>query len=73
VRVPNARDLNRLEQIKDEILELNNEALTLVEGTSEEGRARAYWVAHIRQAVYAGWGQDTLKHATDRLRKEAQG
>lgn len=43
--------LARLEEVKDEILELIGEAEELVKGTSEEDRAGAYWLSHIKGAL----------------------
>lgn len=37
----------RLEEIRCEIKELMHDAETLVEGTPEEMRAKAYWIGHI--------------------------
>jgi len=41
----------RLLGIKEEMLDLLNEAERLTQGTPEENRAKAYWVGHIRCAL----------------------
>ena len=46
----------RLEEIKFEMLELLGEAEELVKGTSEEDRAEAYWLSHIKGALTNGSG-----------------
>lgn len=43
--------IERLVEIKEEMLELLSECHQLTRGTSEEDRARSYWLAHIRCAL----------------------
>lgn len=64
--------LERLTEIKEEILALLREAETLVRGTKEENRARAYWTAQIRIALdddhgYMARGSCTLQSTIDSL------
>lgn len=45
------RRAHRLYEIKEEMLDLLKEAKKLLEGTSEQERARQTWWAHIRCAL----------------------
>lgn len=57
----NSEAAGRLEEIRDEMLELIREAEKLVGGTDEYERARGYWLAHIKSAL----GSDNYPtHAT---------
>lgn len=63
---------NRLTEIKEELLQLLNEANKMVRGTSEENRAHSYWFAHIRMALddehgYLGSSMCTLQGSIDAL------
>ena len=65
----------RLAEIKDEINELLEEAWQLVRGTSEEGRAKGYWMAHIRTALddehdYLGRSMCTMQETAEALAGE---
>lgn len=44
-------ELERLEEIEFEILELANEAMDIIRGTSEEGRSKAYWYGEVNSAM----------------------
>lgn len=62
----------RLMEIKEEMLELLDEARMLVRGTHEEDRAGAYWLAHIRMALdnehnYLGRGGCTMQSTIEAL------
>jgi hypothetical protein len=43
---------DRLEEIKDEMLELLHEARRLVRTTAERSRAESYWLPHIEMALH---------------------
>ena len=63
---------NRLYEIKEEIKALVHEAYELVEGTPEEGRAKAYWYAQIVMALdnehgYMGRSMSTMMQAAQAL------
>ena len=45
------KQLNRLRYIQDKMWRLNQEAVRIMQGTSEEGRAHSYWGAHIEGAL----------------------
>jgi hypothetical protein len=45
--IPKASDVERLEEIKNKIKNLAQEAMEIVRGTSEYERARAYWYGHL--------------------------
>lgn len=70
--------LERLVEIKDEMLELLNETRRLLQGTSEEDRARSYWWAHIRMAIdndhgYLGGSMVTIQDTIEELENEVNG
>jgi hypothetical protein len=44
-------DIERLEEIEYEIIELADEAFDIIEGTSEEGRSKAYWHGEVCAAM----------------------
>jgi len=44
-------DIERLQEIHDELRELVDEAFGLLSGTAQEDRAKAYWYANIRMAL----------------------
>lgn len=46
-----AEDIERLIEIKETIEELMRDAEGIVRGTSEEQRARSYWMGHILGAL----------------------
>lgn len=61
-----------LQEIKDEMLELLARARKLVEGTEQEGSAKAYWLAHIRTALdkehnYLGGSMCTMQEDIDEM------
>lgn len=69
-------DINRLEEIKEEMLELLDEADRLLSGA--EGmvydRAKAYWIPHIKMALtkehdYLGGSMETLEDTIEELRE----
>lgn len=67
--------VDRLAEIKDEVIELLNEANRIVSGTSEEQRAHSYWYAHARMAMddehsYLGSGGCTLQDSIEGLSVE---
>jgi endonuclease/exonuclease/phosphatase family metal-dependent hydrolase len=68
-------DLDRLEEIKDEMWRLNDEAMDILRGSTEEDRARSYWYAHIQGALdkensqYMGGSMYDLQSAINALRK----
>jgi len=67
----------RLEEIKNEMLDLLGEARELVEGTNEEDRAEAYWLAHIEMALinehrYVGGSMCTMEDTIEGLAKQAK-
>lgn len=71
---------DRIEQLVDiyeQIKDLVYEAENLVRGTSEEDRARSYWVAQIKMALdndhgYLGSGSHTLKDTIETLEAEGE-
>ena len=70
-----SEDLYRLEEIKDEIKSLIQEAEEILRGTSEEDRAHSYWAAHIKMALdkdhsYLGGSMCTLQDSIESLREE---
>jgi hypothetical protein len=69
-------DVERLEEIKDEMLELLQRARAILRGTTEQRRAESYWLAHIEMALhndhgYLGNGGITMTDTIDALRAEA--
>ena len=62
---------DRLAEVSLKMLELLDEAEEIVRGTDEEGRAQAYWLAHIRSAITQENRYDvTMQIAIDALRGE---
>lgn len=61
--------VRRLEEIRDEVLELVEEADCLVKGTRVQAHARAYWVPWLRKMVN-GDPDDSLQADVDELRRE---
>ena len=66
-----------LQDIKDEIKELLDQARRLVRGTREEDRAKGYWFAHIRCALddehgYLGRSMITMQDTIDALRGDEE-
>lgn len=67
--------IERLLEIKEELADLVQEAETLLRGTEEHARARAYWLAHIRCALdddhsYLGGSVSTMQDSIDTLMGE---
>lgn len=78
--MPNApatrAQIDRLEEIKDEMKALVREAIGLVRGTKEYERARAYWYGHIVSNLdddhtYLGH-QTTIQDTVEALREELE-
>lgn len=72
----NIEKASRLEEIKEEIKHLVREAFEVVRGTSEEGRAKAYWYPHICMALdddhgYMGRSMSSMQDAVDALYGES--
>jgi hypothetical protein len=44
-------DIGRLEEIRDEVIELMDEARRLIRGTDEEGRFKGYVYGHVLSAM----------------------
>lgn len=72
-------DVERLSEIKGEMLELLDEALDLIRNMSadEYKRARAYWYAHIKGALtrdheYLGGSMETMEDAIEALEEHAE-
>jgi hypothetical protein len=70
-------DLERLEEIKDEIKDLVDEARALVSGTAERRTTEAYWIAHILGALdedheFLGGSMTTMQDTIDALREESE-
>jgi len=62
----------RLSEIKEQMLELLRAARGIVRGTSEEDRAGAYWLAHLRVALdsdhsYLGGSMCTMQETIEAL------
>ena len=62
-------DLNRFEEIREEIMELVEEAIGLVPDHAEP-RARAYWYAHIITSItndhcYMGGSMCSMRDTSD--------
>lgn len=69
--------IDALEEAKQEILDALEKARKAVRGTSEEGRAKAYWYGHIRTALdrdhgYLGSSMCTLQDAIDDLKHDEE-
>lgn len=69
--------IDRLLEIKDEMLALLRETQELLRGTTEEDRARAYWYAHIRCALdddhsYLGGSMCTLQDSINGLQGDEE-
>jgi hypothetical protein len=67
-------DIDRLEEIRDEIKELLDEATGILRrgGGITYERARSYWLAHIRTALdkdhdYLGGSMVTMQNTIDEL------
>ena len=67
-------DLERLEEIRDEMKELLNEAARILRKGDDAAyeRARVYWLAHIRTALdkehdYLGGSMITMQDTIDEL------
>lgn len=69
-----ADEVGRLNEIKDEIKSLTQEAYHLVRGTTEEARSKAYWYGHIMTSIdddhefLSSRGQTTLESTIEKLR-----
>ena len=68
----NYTDVERMQEIKEEIKTLLDEVTHMIRGTSEEDRAKAYWSAHIRTALdedhgYLGSSMVTMQDTIDAL------
>ncbi len=68
----NQERIDALTEAKGEILDALDKAELAVRGTGEEGRAKAYWLAHIRCALdddheYLGGSMYTLQETIDDL------
>lgn len=64
----------QLEELQEQMLNLLGEAESLVRGTSEEGPAQAYWLAHVETALtndhgYLGGSMTTMQDTIDALRE----
>ena len=69
-------DKERLEEIRDELKELANEAFGLVSGTPVEGRAKGYWYASILTAIdddneFMGGSSHSLQDSIDGMSEES--
>ena len=68
-------EIERFQEIKDEIRELLHEASRIVRDTSEEDRAKGYWQAHIMTALddrheYLGRSMCTMQQSIDALAEQ---
>lgn len=66
-------DVNRLEEIKDEIKELVAEAEDIIRGSYEYRAAKSYWIAHILTALdneseYMGKSMTAMQDTIDNLK-----
>lgn len=72
----NEERADRLEEIKESIKELLDEAGRLVRGTVVEDRAKAYWLAHLRISLDRDHGyldrSPTMQSDIDVLRRGAE-
>jgi hypothetical protein len=70
--------VDRLEEIRDEMLELVGEAHQLVRGSPEQQRAEAYWIGHIKGALnkeqsgYLGGSMIDMTETIESLRAELE-
>jgi len=67
--------VDELVGIKEQIKELIEQASELIRGTSEEDRARAYWIPHLLMPLdddhgYLGGCGATMQNAIDTLSEE---
>jgi hypothetical protein len=67
---------DELEEIKNQIMELIEQARRQVDGTPEENRAKSYWLAHIEMALtkesrYLGSSMVTMECTINDLREAA--
>ena len=65
--------VEELEYVQEQMIDLIDQASRLVSGTSEDGAAQAYWVAHIKTALsndheYMGGSMTTMQDTIDALR-----
>ena len=72
---PTREDIDRLEEIRDEIKTLVDEARRLVRGTIDGKAAEAYWVPHILGALdddheFLGGSMTTMQDSIEALRRE---
>lgn len=51
MKILTQEQLVRLQEIRDEIMNLTYEAKDLLKGTSEQGTAEAYYIGHIMTAL----------------------
>jgi len=68
---------DELEEIKDQIFDLIEQARDAVRGTPEESRAKSYWLAHIEMALtkesrYLGSSMVTMECTINDLREGAE-
>jgi len=75
----NEDDINRLEEIQNEMLKLIDEAEDILqnEGDITFERARSYWIAHIKTALtsehdYVGGSMFTMESTIKELRGEEE-
>jgi|WetSurMetagenome_2_1015567.scaffolds.fasta_scaffold132314_2 hypothetical protein len=67
---------NELEEIKDQIMGLIEQARNTVRNTPEENRAESYWLAHLEMALtkesrYLGSSMITMECTINDLRNDA--
>ena len=67
---------NELEEIKEQIMDLIEQAKNLVQDTPEEKRAESYWLAHLEMALtkesrYLGSSMVTMECTINDLRQDA--
>ena len=72
-------DINRLEEIKEELLELIEEAQRIVSGGDEMTyqRAKSYWIPHVIMALtkeheWLGGSMETMEDTIEELKEQLQ-
>jgi len=73
--ISNREKAQDLENVLEQMTYLMSEARSIVEGTSEQSRAEAYWIAHIEMALddqhgYLGGSMCTISETINCLREE---
>ena len=68
---------DELETIRDQMLDLLQEAASIVQGTSEESRARAYWLPQIEMVLtkdhgFLGGSMCDMEDTINALREEEE-